>query len=245
MGNTTSGSTSGASIGDTTLTTGPSTSGVVVGDTSLNNGSASESSSNSGGNSLANESASNSSNGDQSMSSVNGASADGSGNSQVNIDTSDRSSSSFRSVALAPPMIQTAAPSFAASGNMVFVSSVCGPRVEKRSERVTGVLGKARIDLGADDDVQPAAEPYRYWVSPTGSHHVFGHQTVTYASSNGVASSKAFGLGGNNSGLAGGQFGASANSAASRTVLRIVVQECELPTHANQVQVLEPREARG
>ncbi len=143
-----------------------------------------------------------------------------------------------QSVALALPTIQTAAPSFVAGGNMVAERSACGPRVVKVSERVTGVLGKVVIDLGTDDNLEPAAEPYRYW-----NGHIFGHQVVTYAASNGVAASKAFGFGGNGSSLAGGQLGASSNSAASRTVLRIVVMECEIPRQA--VPALPAKEPRG
>jgi hypothetical protein len=211
-------------------------SSLQVGDTKLSNGSSS------GGNTLSNGSAS-SSGGNTltggSNTSTSGASADSSGNSTVNIDSSR--SDRYTSQALFLPTIQNAAPALTASAQLIAERSDCGPRVEKRSERVygtyVGVIKKSQIDLGLDDDLLPADEPYRYWTDHQGVQHVFGHQLITFASVNGVAASRSLGLGGGKTGGDWGQAGASSGSSVQRTVLRVQVRECEIQLAPREVPV--------
>lgn len=161
------------------------------------------------------------------------ASTSNAGNSQVAVDASDRSSTHYEAQALYLPTIQTAAPALVAGPTLVVDRGVCGPRQAKRQERVTGtyvgLVKRSTIDLGVDDELVPADEPYRYWTDPQGVTHVFGHQVVTFASVNGVAASRALGLGGGKTGGDWGQAGASSGSSVQRTILRIQLQECELP----------------
>jgi hypothetical protein len=209
---------SGSAVGDTT-----SRSSLQVGDTSLS----------AGGNTLSNGSSS----GGNTLSQA--ASADSSGNSAVNIDSSR--SDSYTSQALFLPTIQNAAPALTASAQLIAERSDCGPRVEKRSERVygtyVGVIKKSQIDLGLDDDLLPADEPYRYWTDHQGVQHVFGHQLITFASVNGVAASRSLGLGGGKTGGDWGQAGASSGSSVQRTVLRVQVRECEIQLAPREVPV--------
>lgn len=129
---------------------------------------------------------------------------------------------------------------------MIAERGVCGPRVVKRSERVSGVIGKLKVDLGSDDTLEPADVPFTTFTAPTGLTYLLGHSVIIFAGQNTVAASKGFGIGGNNSGLAGGQLGASTNSAATRTTLRIVVTDCMIPMQEATPSVpLPPRTPRG
>lgn len=205
------GSTSSASIGDTSLSNN-SNSNSSVGDTS----------SNSGGNTM--------------VGGANTSSNDSSGNSNVSVDSSDRSSTNYESQALVIPTIMTAAPALVANPTLVVDRGVCGPRMDKVQERVkgtyVGIIKRSSIDLGVDDELVASEVPYRYWTSPTGVQHVFGHQVVTYASVNGVAASRSVGLGGGRTGGDWGQAGASSGSSVQRTIMRIQLQECEIQTVA-------------
>lgn len=208
---------SGSAVGDTT-----SRSSLQVGDTRLSNGSSS------GGNTLSNGSSS----GGNALST----------DSTISIDASDRrGGDSYTSQALFLPTIQNAAPALTAGAQLIAERSDCGPRVEKRSERVygtyVGIVKRSQIDLGVDDDLIPADEPYRYWTDRQGVQHVFGHQLITFASVNGVAASRSLGLGGGKTGGDWGQAGASSGSSVQRTVLRVQVRECELPISPREVPV--------
>lgn len=217
------GSESTSSVGDTNAS---------IGDTSLSNDSASfsgvgDTSSNSGGNTMG------------MVGGANTASNDSSGNSDVRVDASDRSVTNYESQALVIPTIMTAAPALVANPALVVDRGACGPRMTKVQERVNGtyvgVFKRSSIDLGVDDELVPAEEPYRYWTSPSGVQHVFGHQIVTYASVNGVAASRSLGLGGGRTGGDWGQAGASSGSSVQRTVIRVQLHECEVQTIARPV----------
>lgn len=160
------------------------------------------------------------------------------GNSAVSVDSSDRSVTNYESQALFLPTIQTAAPALVANPTLVVDRGVCGPRQAKVQERVqgtyVGVVKRSSIDLGVDDELVPADEPYRYWTDPQGAVHVFGHQVVTFASVNGVAASRSVGLGGGKTGGDWGQAGASSGSSVQRTILRIQLHECEIPIAARE-----------
>ena len=88
-----------------------------------------------------------------------------------------------------------------------------------------------------DDELTAAAEPYRYWTDPQGVTHVFGHQVITFASVNGVAASRALGLGGGKTGGDWGQAGVSSGSSVQRTILRIQLQECEIPLQKTELVI--------
>lgn len=170
--------------------------------------------------------------GGNTMKSANTASNDSSGNSSVSIDASDRSTTNYESQALFIPTIQTAAPALVASPTLVVERGVCGPRMDKRQERVNGtyvgIIKRSSIDLGVDDELIPASEPYKYWTDPVGVQHVFGHQVTTYVSVNGVAASRSLGLGGGETGGNWGQGGASSSSSVQRTIIRLQLRDCEV-----------------
>ena len=253
QGQTTSVGDTNASIGDgagsSTIGDVGSNSNATVGNTSATGGSVgdtasrSDSVSNSGGNALSNGS-----------SSVSDASNTG-GNSNVTVDAADRSSTSTSYVSnnktLLLPTIQTAAPALVANPNLVIDRGVCGPRMEKVSERVNGtyvgLIKKSTIELGKDDELVPAAEPYRYWTAPNGAQHVFGHQIVTAWAQDSISASRAIGGAGNNSNLAGGQLGLSSASGMTRTTARVQLQECEIVQEARVVPILVevPRKKGG
>lgn len=213
------------------------------------------SASNSGGNKLSNGSESSSSVGDTSLTGGNQSTAvrggdqvsdasNSGGNSSVSVDAADRSVTNYESQALVLPTIQTAAPALVANPALVVDRGVCGPRQAKVQERVNGtyvgLVKRSSIDLGVDDELTAAAEPYRYWTDPSGAVHVFGHQVVTFASVNGVAASRSVGLGGGKTGGDWGQAGASSGSSVQRTIIRIQLHECELPVAQREVLVEVP-----
>lgn len=226
------GSRSNSSIGDTsntnTLNNGSHSGGNTMtgGDVANTN----TTSSNSGGNTLAGGN--------------NAASADGSGNSrtEVNIDSADRSVTTYTAQTLLLPTIQTAAPALVANPALVVDRGACGPRMAKVQRDVNGtfigLIFKSSIDLGVDDELVSAEEPYRYWTSPSGSQHVFGHQIVTYASVVGVAGSRAIGANGGETGGNYGGAGLSSGSSMQRTILRVQLQECEIQLQPREVPVL-------
>jgi hypothetical protein len=199
-------------------------------------GSVGDTSSSSGGNTMTG--------GDNSASntSSNAASADGSGNSTTNVDASDHSS--FSSQALYLPNIENAAPSIVAGPMLIVDRGQCGPRQEKKTERVqgtyVGIIKRSSIDLGVDDELVDSATPYEYWTDPNGVQHVFGTQVVTFASVNGMAASRSIGIGGGQTGGGWGQGGASSNSSMQRTILRIQLQRCELPLVQRPAPVVLP-----
>lgn len=260
VGSTSLSNATGGSVGNTTAQVGDtSATGGNVGDVGNNSGNSTNTlanNSNSGGNTLSNgsESTSRSNSGGNTMTGGdNNASADGSGNSRtdVSIDASDRSSTSYVAQTLLLPTIQTAAPALVANPTLVVDRGVCGPRMDKVQGRVdgtyVGIVKKSKIDLGVDDELVPAAEPYRYWTAPNGTLHVFGHQVITYASVVGVAASRSIGLGGGETGGNWGQGGVSSGSSMQRNVLRVQLQECEIQLAPREVPVLieVPRKRQG
>lgn len=169
------------------------------------------------------------------------ASTSNAGNSNVQVDAADRSTTTYTAQALWLPTIETAAPALVASPTLVVDRGACGPRQDKRQERVNGtyvgILKRSSIDLGVDDELTAATEPYRYWTDPQGVTHVFGHQVITFASVNGVAASRALGLGGGKTGGDWGQAGVSSGSSVQRTILRIQLQECEIPLQKTELVI--------
>lgn len=163
------------------------------------------------------------------------------GNSTVSVDAADRSTTNYESQDLFLPSIHTAAPALVAGPALAVDRGVCGPRMDKRQERVNGtyvgIMKRSTIDLGVDDELVPASEPYRYWTAPNGATHVFGHQIVTFASVNGVAASRSIGVGGGKTGGDWGQAGVSSGSSVQRTILRVQLQECELQVAPRPVLV--------
>jgi hypothetical protein len=175
-----------------------------------------------------------------------GGSADNSGNSSVYIDSSaGANSGNYEAQALWVPDIIPAAPSMPAGGSLQIREMPCGPRVEKRSDRVygtyVGMFKKSDIPLGLDEDIIYADEPYRYWTDPNGGQHVFGHRLLIVASQDGVAASRALSLGGGETGEGWGQGGVSSNSSMTRTAIRLVVAECEIPLVKREIPIQPPR----
>lgn len=235
-GNSTNDLTQRTNIGDVGSTSQVGNVGSNSGGNTLSNGSASTSgsTSSSGGNTMTGGA----------NTASNAASADGSGNSNtnVNLDASDRSRTSYVSQTLLLPTIQTAAPALVANPALVVDRGACGPRMAKVQRDVNGtfigLIFKSSIDLGVDDELVSAEEPYRYWTSPSGSQHVFGHQIVTYASVVGVAGSRAIGANGGETGGNYGGAGLSSGSSMQRTILRVQLQECEIQLQPREVPVL-------
>jgi hypothetical protein len=169
------------------------------------------------------------------------ASSDGSGNSSTYVDAADRSTTHYEAQALFLPTIQNAAPALVASPAITTERSECGPRVKKITNGVqgtyVGMFVKSFIELGVDDELVQADEPYRYWTDKYGVEHVLGHQLLTTITVNGVASSRSLTLGGGVTGGDWGQAGGSSGSSMQRTIVRVQVRECELPLAPRQVNV--------
>ena len=247
-----SGAAAGASNGDQTTRIGDvgSTSGAVSGSTS-----------NSGGNRLDNAStslsgaASDASSDSLSLAqtgdSTSAASADGSGNSSVTVDAADRSSSSYVSQALWLPEVQTAAPAYVASPNVQIVQGVCGPRVERVSERASGtyvgIIKRTSIDLGNDDvGIVLAAEPFKYHTDQAGNVLVEGSRVDYAVAVIGIAASRGIGLGGGETGGNWANGGVSSNSSIQRPITRALITPCLLPAAAPVFpESFKPRIPRG
>ena len=169
------------------------------------------------------------------------ASSDGSGNSSTYVDAADRSTTSYEAQALFLPTIQNAAPALVASPAITTERSECGPRVKKVTNGVQGtyigLFVKSFIELGVDDELVQADEPYRYWTDKYGVEHVLGHQLLTTITVNGVASSRSLTLGGGSTGGDWGQAGGASGSSMQRTIVRVQVRECELPLAPRTVNV--------
>lgn len=196
-------STSGASSGSSSGALSGSQSGAFSGGNSLSNGSASDSFS--GGNSQ-----------DTATS--------------VNVDASDRSSNSYTSQSLWLPQVETAAPAVVASPVVTIVPGVCGPRVKRISEQVSGtyvgIIKKSSIPLGTDDvAVEMEAEPFRYHQGRNGT--LVEGSRVSYAVfAVGVAASRSIGVGGGETGGNWGQGGASSGSSIQRPIVRALITPC-------------------
>ncbi|QIN95280.1 hypothetical protein DLP3_117 [Stenotrophomonas phage vB_SmaS_DLP_3] len=244
VGNTsaTGGNATGGSVGN--VSSG-SSSGVTVGDTSLANNSNSQSGAYSGGNSLSNGSASqsgatSSSGGNRTDSSANNSG----GNSTTSVDAADRSVTNYESQALFIPSVQAAPPSIVAGSTAIVDRGICGPRQGLVTEDVygtyIGMVRKSKVYLGKSDRlVSIEGQPFLLDVGPDGVKRLIGHRPVSYIAVIGVAGSRSIGLGGGKTGGDWGNAGASGGSSMQRMVVQTNLEDCEFAHTAPAPVVIE------
>lgn len=162
------------------------------------------------------------------------ATVDGSGNSTVTVNTGLTSGDGIGESALFIPPVVPETPSASIPGaDVAYTQSACGPRMAVVRTPVTGTFfgltHRVGVDLGFDDSVVPADQPYRYVLQPDGSTLKLGHRVLIQMMDERVSGSRNLALGGGgDSGW--GQAGGGSSSAMSRLVNRIVLLDCEVGT---------------
>lgn len=106
----------------------------------------------------------------------------------------------------------------------------CGPRMKILMRPVYGVnnrfFGASKVELGSDDTLISANEPYRYVTLPNGDVQMLGHRIVETTAALNTSSAYGFGAGGNSSTGSAGSLGVSSSGGMQRLVTSIRLVDC-------------------
>ena len=159
----------------------------------------------------------------------------GSNTSTTNVDASDRSSTVYQSLAYALPDMPAVVATNLATAQMTKTVGVCGPLVNIRRDKVTGVyqglVFKSRIDQGHDDSVETFVdndgnEQLFKVVNVAGRQMLSGHQLHITSAVISLGGARQLGIGGGSVSSDYGQASAGSSSQTQRLVTNVQAVPC-------------------
>ena len=159
----------------------------------------------------------------------------GSNTSTTNVDAADRSSTVYQSLAYELPDMPAVVATNLATAQMTKTAGVCGPLVNIRRDKVTGMyqglVFKSRIDQGHDDNVETFVdndgnEQLFKVVNVAGRQMLSGHQLHITSAVISLGGARQIGIGGGSVSSDYGQASAGSSSQTQRLVTNVQAVPC-------------------